>query len=464
MVTPRRASIWILNAAAAILPGGLLAEPASGDGPAPGEASGTVASRVARNESGHESSHLTGSWGGVRDRWVARGVHWSAGYVGEVAHVASGGQSQGTVYNGLFELGLELDPERMGAWEGGLFHLSALNLHGESPTGKHAGDLLGLSNIDAFDTTRLYELWLEQSLAADRASLRVGWMGADEEFAGTGGGAGLINSAFGWPAFISANVPNTGPAFSVPGLGIRARVQFTESLSLQSGVYDGDTFDSPAGDPHPSRHGGRADLSSSQGVFWITEAACERGESATLPGALRLGFWLHTADVDDNLEDDGGGAWIATGSPARSHSHNLGIYAAADQWIWREDGSEDQGLAAFARAGASPGDRSFFNLVVDAGVAYSGLLPSRDEDQLTLGFVHARISGDIRRRERLGQVVLGAPSDAFSSHESVLELSYRAVLRPWWTVQPDLQWIMRPGGNSSAPDAWVALLRTEFVF
>lgn len=463
MATPQKTISRAIHAAA-LLPGLLLADPAPTPATPPAEGTDNVASRVPRMESGFESSHMTGSWGGVRDRWVERGIHWSAGYIGELAGVVAGGQSRGAVYNGLFELGLDLHPERMGGWEGGLFHVSAMNLHGVSPTGKRAGDSLGLSNIDAPDTTRLYELWFDQSLAGDRLSLRVGWMGADEEFAGTGGGAGLINSAFGWPAFISANVPNTGPAFYVPGLGIRLEARLADSISVRTGVYDGDTFDSATGDPRPSRHGGRANLNGDQGAFWISEVEFRRAGDTAPPGAFRVGFWLQSADVADNLWDEAGDPWIASGAPPREHSRNLGVYGAADQWIWREAGAGDQGLSAFARAGFSPRDRSLYEAVLDGGVAYTGLAPSRDEDVLTLGFVHARLSRDIRRSERIGQAVSGLPVAAFSDHESVLELSYRAVVRPWCIVQPDAQWILQPGGSSAARDAWVVALRTEFVF
>ena len=31
--------------------------------------------------------------------------------------------------------------------------------------------------------------------------------------------------------------------------------------------------------------------------------------------------------------------------------------------------------------------------------------------------------------------------------ESALELSYQAQLASWWIIQPDVQWIIHPGGR-----------------
>ena len=56
--------------------------------------------------------------------------------------------------------------------------------------------------------------------------------------------------------------------------------------------------------------------------------------------------------------------------------------------------------------------------------------------------------------------------------ETVLELTYQAVVAPWLTVQPDFQYVLSPGGsvpNPQAParavgDAAVLGLRTTIVF
>jgi porin len=51
-------------------------------------------------------------------------------------------------------------------------------------------------------------------------------------------------------------------------------------------------------------------------------------------------------------------------------------------------------------------------------------------------------------------------------------LNYAAQLAPWWTLKPDLQYIVNPGGNVPNPnspsrtieDAFLVALRTIVVF
>ena len=49
-----------------------------------------------------------------------------------------------------------------------------------------------------------------------------------------------------------------------------------------------------------------------------------------------------------------------------------------------------------------------------------------------------------------------------SSHETAIELFYKAQLSPWMMLQPDLQFIANPGGDGR--DAFVFGLRMELLF
>jgi len=53
---------------------------------------------------------------------------------------------------------------------------------------------------------------------------------------------------------------------------------------------------------------------------------------------------------------------------------------------------------------------------------------------------------------------------AIPDEEIVVELTYDAILRRWWTVQPDVQWIHHPGGSGAIPDAWVFGVRSSISF
>jgi porin len=393
--------------------------------------------RSSRNpivETGSEKDHLLGDWRGWRTRFVERGVHFSAGYIAEGLSTFSGGTRQGTAWGGLGQVSMDLDLEKLMGWKRGYFRASSMWVHGDSATRKFAGNELTLSNIDAYDSVRLYELWFEQGFWSDRFWIRAGNLLADTEFAFSEHGGLFLNSVFGWPAFISGNTVNTGPAFNVPALGARVWYEPDARWYFQAGVYDGDTFDSAAGDPRVNANGTHFQLGGLQGVFIMAEAGfrLNHSEKATgLRGTYKLGTWQHTRGQ------------IGYGStPVPNHTY--GFYAVLDQQLWRE--AEEQGLGAFIRLGGTPHERAKFAWVLDTGLTYTGLIPNRDEDEFGVGFAYAQHSHFL-------------PTD----HEAVVEATYKMQVTPWWSVQPNLQWVHHPAGTST-PDAWVAGIRTSITF
>ena len=51
-----------------------------------------------------------------------------------------------------------------------------------------------------------------------------------------------------------------------------------------------------------------------------------------------------------------------------------------------------------------------------------------------------------------------------SHHETILELSYQAVVNSWLTLQPDLQYVFNPGAVGHQQNAVVAGLRFTVNF
>ena len=66
--------------------------------------------------------------------------------------------------------------------------------HGEGITDNYTGDFNRLSNIDAYDSVRLFELWFGQKFFADFFSIRIGQMSADQEFFQSASSNLFINS------------------------------------------------------------------------------------------------------------------------------------------------------------------------------------------------------------------------------------------------------------------------------
>ncbi len=73
------------------------------------------------------------------------------------------------------------------------------------------------------------------------------------------------------------------------------------------------------------------------------------------------------------------------------------------------------------------------------------------------------MSKDLQRAQRTANAV--APgSFVVSDYEAAVELSYKAQIAAWWTLQPSIQYAMHPGGSKAIPDAWVGIIQTTIRF
>lgn len=332
-------------------------------------------------------------------------------------------------------------------------YLSALALAGRGPTEKFLGDSLGASNNEGYESARLYSWWGEVTHAT--WSLRAGVLLADEEFTGTEAGAHLINSSFGWPAFISANTLNTGPAFYVPAPGLRLAYTPSETTTFRAGIYDGDTFDAADGDPTRTRHGLHYQIGGEQGWFIISELAVT---PVNRPTRYKLGAWFHTANFAD-VRDDGAGQPIAhSGADPRRHGFNYGLYTALEHTCCGQAGKAGH-LDAYLRTGLAPADRNTLSWTFDTGLAWQGLVPNRPDDITALGFTHAHFSPRFVDAARLADPASPAPD-----FEQVIELTYHWKCSDHIEIQPDWQWIRHPGGSRAQRDALVFLLRLNASF
>ncbi len=94
----------------------------------------------------------------------------------------------------------------------------------------------------------------------------------------------------------------------------------------------------------------------------------------------------------------------------------------------------------------SPSDRNLISWYVDGGFGIKGPVAARPDDVLTFGVAYQKISPDAAAADR------DAGLAVIRSNEIVFELSYQAQLAPWWVLQPDIQYIVHPGGNVPDPN------------
>ncbi len=446
--------------------------------PAKGVTAADTAPPTGGSNSFWQQEFLTGNWGGARTKLADKGVSFGVNYIGEVFGNPSGGISQGVVNNGRIEMVLDLDFEKMAGFKGGTFHVNSYYIYGEDLSATRVGNGLTVSNIAAYNTLRLFDLWYQQEFLDGRISVRFGQIAADDEFIVSDYGATMINGTFGWPALVSANMASGGPGFPLATPGVRVMVTPIEQVSFMGAIFDGDPGDGGANPQKKNSTGTRIDFA--QGLLTMFEGAYhlnQEKDAKGLPGTYKLGGWFGSQSA----------ALSYTNFNTGANENNWGVYAVADQMVWREPtvpapsglkndpkdvkaaaaGADagNQGIGLFARVGGSPADRNTLEFYADGGLNYTGLIPGRDEDVLGFGVAYAQISDVVSN-------LAAAPGTPTMNFEMVLEATYQAKITPWWTVQPDIQYIINPGGktpdpNNPAvpiPNAVVLGLRTAIAF
>jgi porin len=419
-------------------------------------------------------SYLTGDWGGLRSFLDSHGITFTITDTTDLLANVDGGIKTGSVGLGAFQPQLDLDLQKLAGLEGDRIHVHGLVTYGPLFSPNYLGNLLAVSNIEAGPMERLYALWYEHTAPSDLWSVRFGLMLADSQFVQSQTASNFMNNAFSWPSFLSANLPASGPAFPLPAPGVRLRVQPRNDIQFQAAVFSGDPSDRDGSNqPAPLPTGTL--FSFRGGAFFIAEASYlpnQGGDSRGLPGAYRIGAWYHTSSNFADQRYDNTGLSLAnpqsTGIPAE-HAGDSGVYGVIDQTLYRVPGTDDQGLSAFARAGGTPNDRNLINLYADGGLVYQGLISGRPNDKIGAAAAYARVGNNARGLDA-DTGMFGNFYYPVRSSEAMIELMYQAQLRPWLTVQPDLQYIVNPGGGVLNSDgtlrknAWVIGVRSLINF
>jgi porin len=508
-----------------------------------------------------EHPWMLGDWGGLRTKLEDRGVYLSIDYTADAFGNPVGGKRRGAAFEGAVDFGLEVELEYLVGWKGATLRASGVYPHGSAYSERYIGDLNGITNLEAYDSVKLLELWFEQkvTLGPVELSLRVGSQALDAEFWLGHHEGMLINNTFGTPLVFSGNFPIPSYALSALGARFAAMVGKPSERAgiLQLGVFDGNPASGALPDPTPgtpestdfNKHGTAWALRPSEGALLVGEVGYtfnqpvehpetddaeedEEGKAAKtvkaprgLAGNYRLGVIHHTdrfGDVHDTTLLDHG--VDGARDPARSVRGNTALYVMLDQELWREPGSDSEGLSIFGRAGFVPKRQNRYDYSWEAGVHYLGLLPGRPKDDLVLGFgfthINSREASAVREANRklsrrtlpaatrevdqawrdlaaveidpedpeegrddydeaLGDLAAAREDErdarredeasrrrrtGVPDYEAVVELTYRAQVTPWLSIQPDVQWIIHPGGSSKIDNALVVGLRAAITF
>jgi porin len=412
--------------------------------------------------------NLLGDIGGLRP-WLGKyGVSFGLSETSEYLANLRGGLARGAAYDGLTTMSLGVDTQRAFGLPGGTFNVSAFQIHGRNLSQYYLGTLSTASGIEADDTTRLLELWYQQSLPGNRVDIKVGQQSLDQEFMVSQYANTFVNTMFGWTGVPTYDLPAGGPAYPLSALGVRVRAQITPSLTALAGAFDGN----PApgiGDPQKLNSSG-TNFNLHNGALYIGELQYTINQPAEgqmddgsgkpgggLPGTYKLGVWYNNERFADQRFDNTGLSLanpLSTGIAAQ-HKGNYSFYAVADQMVWRPNPDEPRSIGVFARVMGAPGDRNLISVSANFGVVMKAPFKGRDNDTVGLALAYVKVGSHVRGFDTdSGNVARGS--------ETALEATYQYQVTPWWQLQADAQYTFNAGAGQN-PNNPTQALRNTFV-
>lgn len=395
---------------------------------------------------------LTGAWS-ERARLEASGVRPFALLTAEGWGNVAGGLRPGAWYNHLLDFGVELDTAKLGLWSGGSLLVQFFwvqNARDDASFADDTGASNPVSNIMAANHFRVYNLWYRQAWREETFVIKAGQLAADDDFMGSDYAGLFINPAFGaMPSQVGTPLARGNspafPIYPVAAPGVFFSVSPAESWYAQAGVY--------YGRPGP-------DTGDNRGFDWAGESPFEvamffeggyRYKLANRPATLRLGSAYHTGRWEDFSSRAADGTVAAQpAAPSFYAIHDLELLASPE-------GKPVLGL--FWRGGMTPEpELSIVSAYTDAGLNWFGPLPGRLNDVAGAAVSYTRFGEDFRRSTSPGSV---------AADETTLELTYRAQLTRWFSIQADTQLLFNPAvspKSGSRETAVVLGLRAQIAF
>lgn len=381
---------------------------------------------------------LSGGWGGTRSSLYDKGIAVELTHKSDMLANASGGVARGGVVLMNSEAAVEMDLGKLAGWDGASAFVQYHVQHGNRSINSYTGSFAGVDNIETGTSTgQFFQAWLQKNSADDSLSLLAGLYAVDSEFYVTETSGLFLQPPYGMSAEMAQTGQNGPPIFPVGALALR--VKYAESgYFVQGALTDG-----VPGNPN-NPHGTHIRLDKGDGSLAVVEFGVNASEEGKSFNKTAVGLWRYSARAADLTEVD------ALGNPLRRTDH--GFYFLAEHTLRAERDDPAQGLSGFARFGAVNPDVYQAEWSGSLGLIYQGLFDGRDDDTAGIAVTTSHAGSKYRR------------FNASDSSETVVELTYRAQLQPWLSVQPLVQRIFNPNMDTALRDAWVAGVRLEVAF
>jgi len=387
-----------------------------------------------------------------KGQMAAEGFTPFLSYWGDFLANPVGGNSQRASWMQLLVTGGDLNLEKLVGLKGGSVVVSLTDAAG-SNLSIPVGNIFTISQAYVMNTFALYDLYYRQVLLDGHLNLDVGRLSAGQYFANMPSMGKVVSGAVnGNPTSLFVNAPFHATASA--SWGVHAKLK-NDIAYLEAGVFQA----SPR-IGNPAYHGVDFSIGSGDGILVMAETGWTPtfgGEATASDGKKAV-----TAAQSDLKGSYTFGAYYSnytfdTFQGGTAHSA-YGFYGMAQQMVWRSPLDPHHHGTLWGGVTYSPQQNLAQMPVMGfGGVVWQGLVPTRDYDDVLLSFYMGNFSSDYANAR-------AAAGEGRPNLEAVIEASYIFQLTKRLQFQPDVQWIIQPGGTGDIPNALVIGFQVGLTF
>ncbi|WP_407681355.1 carbohydrate porin [Pseudomonas bohemica] len=412
-----------------------------------------------------DSPWMSGDWGGTRTDLLNKGIDIKMGYTGESASNLSGGYDHDRVtrYADQFNLGADIDLQKLLGWNDAAFSLSLTNRNGDNINEKlNDPRSTGMGSTQEIQgrgsVTRLSELWLSKGWFDDSLNIKAGRMAVSDDFA-------VEDCSFQGLAFCGSQPGNyvdsiyNGP---ISQWALRVRYRLSGEVYAQIGAFNVN----PSG--LDNDNGFKLNGAGTAGTLFPVELVWTPSVNQ-LPGEYRVGYYHSTANARDVYKDENNRPAAITGNDFRSDDSRHGFWVVGKQQLTSVHSDTSRGLTATASATFQDRETTAVDSYQKISLVYKGPFDARPTDTLGVGIARVHASSLFLRNARTSNSLNGLSYDDAGylpeQHSMyATELNYGIQATKWLNVMPNLQYIKNPNGVRQVDNALVLGLQVQSQF
>ena len=356
---------------------------------------------------------LTGNWWGLRGDMDSQGITPTISLLRAASENFSGGIHTNRIdWRYRLDVSLTLDTQKLFGWKGGTAFVDFMAHGGQNPANDLVGELQAISAIDQNPATRLDQIWYRQDLFDGNLWFKLGRIDTTYDFDNIRDAQVFLNGSFGFSPSIFVF-----PSYPFSAWGGEVSWQPMSAVTLHGGLFDGNTENTV---PNVASTNPNA-VENPDGILALVEESLNWRISAHhLSGTFTLGQWYHTGTFQRY-----------SGSNVRGAE---GFYAYLDQTLWtfaHAKGRTASRIGAFMQYAWADDQLTEIDQNISGGLRWRGPIPGRTDDNTGIAATWAHLS---------------PYTQTPYSYELAIEGFYTAQITPWLSIQPDLQYIIHPGG------------------